>query len=142
MTLGELNYADNFMPWEYPFSTLVNVLFVIFVLAMPIILMNMLVRPWIFYFTNISFHYSTNLRDAHVWSESDCCPSSVQNRCPAIYVGFQDSSEIFQSAAQPQFFSLQICFVDNLLNNITIILLSLVTDFSQLGLRLRRLSIR
>lgn len=45
MTLGELNYADNFMPWEFPFSTLVNVLFVIFVLAMPIILMNMLVRP-------------------------------------------------------------------------------------------------
>ncbi|KAJ7386324.1 Transient receptor putative cation channel sub A member 1 [Desmophyllum pertusum] len=43
MTLGELNYADNFMPWEFPFSALVNVLFVIFVLAMPIILMNMLV---------------------------------------------------------------------------------------------------
>jgi len=43
MTLGELNYADNFMPWEFPFSTLVNTLFVIFVLAMPIILMNMLV---------------------------------------------------------------------------------------------------
>ncbi|KAL9951430.1 hypothetical protein ACROYT_G044089 [Oculina patagonica] len=43
MTLGELNYADTFMPWEFPFSTLVNVLFVIFVLAMPIILMNMLV---------------------------------------------------------------------------------------------------
>ncbi|CAH3180194.1 unnamed protein product [Porites evermanni] len=43
MTLGELNYADNFMPWEYPFSSLVNFLFVIFVLSMPIILMNMLV---------------------------------------------------------------------------------------------------
>lgn len=47
MTLGELNYADNFMPWEFPFSTLVNVLFVIFVLAMPIILMNMLVSTTI-----------------------------------------------------------------------------------------------
>lgn len=44
MTLGELNYADTFMPWEYPFSSLVNFLFVIFVLSMPIILMNMLVR--------------------------------------------------------------------------------------------------
>nr|XP_058941683.1 transient receptor potential cation channel subfamily A member 1-like [Pocillopora verrucosa] len=43
MTLGELNYADNFMPWEYPFATLINTLFVLFVLAMPIILMNMLV---------------------------------------------------------------------------------------------------
>ena len=44
MTLGELNYADNFMPWEYPFAILINTLFVLFVLAMPIILMNMLVR--------------------------------------------------------------------------------------------------
>ena len=44
MTLGELNYSDNFMPWEqFAFSSLINVLFVIFVLAMPIILMNMLV---------------------------------------------------------------------------------------------------
>lgn len=45
MTLGEMNYSENFMPWElFPFSNLVNVLFVIFVFAMPIILMNMLVR--------------------------------------------------------------------------------------------------
>ena len=45
MTLGEMNYAENFMPWElFPFSNLTNVLFVIFVFAMPIILMNMLVR--------------------------------------------------------------------------------------------------
>ncbi|XP_022786604.1 transient receptor potential cation channel subfamily A member 1-like isoform X2 [Stylophora pistillata] len=43
MTLGELNYADNFMPLEYPFAELINVLFILFVLAMPIILMNMLV---------------------------------------------------------------------------------------------------
>ena len=49
MTLGELNYADNFMPWEYPFATLVNTLFVLFVLAMPIILMNMLVRTVFLY---------------------------------------------------------------------------------------------
>lgn len=45
MTLGEMNYSENFMPWElFPFSNLANVLFVIFVFAMPIILMNMLVR--------------------------------------------------------------------------------------------------
>ena len=44
MTLGELNYADNFMPLEYPFAELINALFILFVLAMPIILMNMLVR--------------------------------------------------------------------------------------------------
>ncbi|KAJ7373642.1 Transient receptor putative cation channel sub A member 1 [Desmophyllum pertusum] len=44
MTLGELNYDDHFLPWElFPFSNLVNTLFVIFVFAMPIILMNMLV---------------------------------------------------------------------------------------------------
>lgn len=44
MTLGELNYGDNFMPWEsLNFSTLANVLFVVLVLGMPIIMMNMLV---------------------------------------------------------------------------------------------------
>ena len=43
-TLGELNYAETFMPWdklEYP--ALTNILFFLFVLGMPIILMNMLV---------------------------------------------------------------------------------------------------
>ena len=45
MTLGELNYHEDFMPWdELPFATLTNVLFVVLVLGMPIIMMNMLVR--------------------------------------------------------------------------------------------------
>ena len=35
----------------------------------------------------IGFYYSTNSRDAHIWSESHCYPSSVHNRYPAIYVG-------------------------------------------------------
>jgi len=44
MTLGELNYHDNFTPWEnLSFSTLTNILFVVLVLGMPIIMMNMLV---------------------------------------------------------------------------------------------------
>lgn len=44
MTMGELNYHDEFVPWErLPFSTLTNILFIVLVLAMPIILMNMLV---------------------------------------------------------------------------------------------------
>ena len=44
MTLGELNYHDEFMPWEnLPFSTLTNILFIVLVLGMPIIMMNMLV---------------------------------------------------------------------------------------------------
>ncbi|KAJ7373027.1 Transient receptor putative cation channel sub A member 1 [Desmophyllum pertusum] len=44
MTLGELNYADIFMPWDkLEYATLTNILFVMFVLGMPIILMNMLV---------------------------------------------------------------------------------------------------
>ena len=44
MTLGELNYADTFLPWEeLQFPAAVNILFVLFVLGMPIILMNMLV---------------------------------------------------------------------------------------------------
>jgi len=44
MTLGELNYHDEFMPWEdLPFPTLTNILFIVLVLGMPIIMMNMLV---------------------------------------------------------------------------------------------------
>ena len=44
MTLGELNYSDNFLDKELSFSTLANVLFIVLVLGMPIIMMNMLVR--------------------------------------------------------------------------------------------------
>ena len=45
MTLGEMNYHDNFLPWDnLAFATLTNVLFIILVLGMPIIMMNMLVR--------------------------------------------------------------------------------------------------
>ena len=45
MTMGELNYHDDFMPWEsLPFATLTNILFIVLVLGMPIIMMNMLVR--------------------------------------------------------------------------------------------------
>ncbi|KAJ7369490.1 hypothetical protein OS493_038613 [Desmophyllum pertusum] len=44
MTLGELNYADIFMPWDkLEYASLTNILFVMFVLGMPIILMNMLI---------------------------------------------------------------------------------------------------
>ena len=45
MTLGELNYHEDFLPWsKLPFPTLTNVLFIVLVLGMPIIMMNMLVR--------------------------------------------------------------------------------------------------
>lgn len=44
MTLGELNYHDDFLPWDVlPFPVLTNILFVVLVLGMPIIMMNMLV---------------------------------------------------------------------------------------------------
>jgi len=44
MTLGEMNYHDNFLPWDnLSFATLTNVLFIVLVLGMPIIMMNMLV---------------------------------------------------------------------------------------------------
>ncbi len=52
MTLGELNYADTLMPWDkLEYAALTNILFFLFVLGMPIILMNMLVsnnrlRSW------------------------------------------------------------------------------------------------
>ncbi|KAK3712750.1 hypothetical protein QZH41_013202, partial [Actinostola sp. cb2023] len=44
MTLGEMNYTDVFMPWDsLSYPTFVNVLMILFCLAMPIIMMNMLV---------------------------------------------------------------------------------------------------
>lgn len=44
MTLGEMSYEDRFMPWDsLEYATLANILFLMFVLGMPIILMNMLV---------------------------------------------------------------------------------------------------
>ena len=44
MTLGEMSYEDRFMPWgSLEYATLANILFLMFVLGMPIILMNMLV---------------------------------------------------------------------------------------------------
>lgn len=44
MTLGEMNYHENFLPWDnLAFSTLTNILFIVLVLGMPIIMMNMLV---------------------------------------------------------------------------------------------------
>ena len=47
MTLGELNYHEDFFPWdELPFPVLTNILFVILVLGMPIIMMNMLVSSY------------------------------------------------------------------------------------------------
>ena len=45
MTLGEMNYHENFLPWDrLAFATLTNILFIVLVLGMPIIMMNMLVR--------------------------------------------------------------------------------------------------
>lgn len=46
MTLGELNYSDNFLEKELSFSTLANILFIVLVLGMPIIMMNMLVSSY------------------------------------------------------------------------------------------------
>ena len=56
------------------------------------------------------------------------CHPYNHDRYPAIYihvVGCQDSWESLQSTAYPYFFKFWICFVDNLLNNKTIILLNL-----------------
>ena len=62
MTLGELNYAEVFMPWDkLEYATLTNILFFMFVLGMPIIIMNMLVRAtsvWSL-FIILVFHYNT-----------------------------------------------------------------------------------
>ena len=43
MTLGELNYGELFTWDKLEYAALSNILFVMFVLGMPIIIMNMLV---------------------------------------------------------------------------------------------------
>ena len=54
MTMGELNYHEYFTPWEnLAFSTLTNILFIVLVLGMPIIMMNMLVRPKMFFLFSV-----------------------------------------------------------------------------------------
>ena len=72
------------------------------------------------------YYYSTNSRDAHIWSESHCYPSSVRYRYPAIYVGCQDSYESCRVLHDHSFSRFKKRLVDNLLNNKTIILLNLV----------------
>ena len=61
MTLGELNYHDEFMPWEdLPFPTLTNILFIVLVLGMPIIMMNMLVSlATLYLFSNLQIFLPT-----------------------------------------------------------------------------------
>ena len=39
---------------------------------------------------NICIYYSTNCDVAHIWSWSDCYPSSVHDRYPALYVSYDD----------------------------------------------------
>ena len=61
----------------------------------------------------------------------------------AIYVGCQDSSKTLQSAAKPQFFSLQIVFrwqlhvhvVEQKKNNYPAQSCGISSDFSQVGIR-------
>ena len=60
--------------------------------------------------TDIRHYYSTNSRYAYIWSERNFYATSIHKRYLAIHVGCQDSSEILQSAAQPQFFSLPKAF--------------------------------
>ena len=48
---------------------------------------------------NIINYYSTNLRDAHIWSARTRYLSCVHDRYPAIYVGCKHSSEILQFSA-------------------------------------------
>ena len=95
---------------------------------------------------NIVTYYSINSRDAHIWSGHPCYPSSVHNRYPAIYVHVvcQDLFELFEVLHNHKFSSCKMHFVDNLLNNKTIILLNFAEYhlISQLVLWPRRLSIR
>ena len=60
-----------------------------------------------------------------LWSGRPCYPSSAQNRYPAIYVGWQDSSKLFKALHNHRFqSSFYMSFFGILLNNKTIILLN------------------
>lgn len=62
MTLGEMSYEDRFMPWDsLEYATLANILFLMFVLGMPIILMNMLVSWLLSHERNKSSRLAVNL---------------------------------------------------------------------------------
>ena len=60
MTLGELDYEHDFIIQKSMrhYSEAVNVVFVLFCLAMPIILMNMLVRYFLIYNTVIKLFFA------------------------------------------------------------------------------------
>ena len=84
MTLGELNYHDDFLPWDgLAFPTLTNILFIILVLGMPIIMMNMLVRS----IDNIGEYLSTSLFTFYLIR----IRSYVENRSCSIRNNFQSS---------------------------------------------------
>ena len=53
------------------------------------------------------YRYLTDWRDVHRWSERQCYLSSLNSRHPTIYIGYQDSSAILQSATQSNFFWLR-----------------------------------
>ena len=58
MTLGELDFEDDFIKERSIYSGAVNVVFVLFCLAMPIILMNMLVCYFLVYSTVIKLFFA------------------------------------------------------------------------------------
>ena len=76
-------------------------------------------------FIAIVNYYSTSSRDAHIWSGRPCYPLSVHNRYPAIYVGCYKRTKDRKALHNHSISSCKIVFVDNLLNNKTIILLNL-----------------
>ena len=80
-----------------------------------------------------------------VWSGRPCYPLCVHNRYPAIYAGCNNCPKYRKALHNHSIFSCKILFVDKLLNNKTVILLNVAKyrfQFSQLGLRPHRLSIR
>ena len=85
--------------------------------------------------TDTSIYYSTtsSSRDAHIWSRRPCYPLSVHNRHAAIYVGCNQGVATIRPKYRKalhnnSIFSGKILFVDNLLNNKTIVLLN-VADY-------------
>ena len=68
MTLGELDYENDFIIQKSMrhYSEAVNVVFVLFCLAMPIILMNMLVCYFVVYNTVIKLFFAGAVSYTHL----------------------------------------------------------------------------
>ena len=95
---------------------------------------------WKILHSNVMHYYSTNCNTIQIWSWCSWYLSSVGNRNPAIYVASYVGRKGEVKKCRKRFKNVTSCFVINLLNNKTIILLNLAEY--RLILSIRRYSAR